>query len=370
MMPSWLYVLVVTLSLACYGSTSDPTNWSILSALQLDAAKQAHGSSVSSTRMHSGPRVLLVGRSIRTQLPGKAFLGQVRCDLSANVYVRTYDGHVVNSAESLQVPIKKIDRNGQLADWFAITDANPNLVSGDIFVAPNGDVSQVAWRPGSQSIFIARYSKGGVFERLIPLDISLQPYQLAIYDTGEILLSGLEMFPGTRGASHAPITVLFDSKGHLLRKLILPGDDDVYSKAARHDSDFVDLNYPAQGNLAVEYGDVALGSDNNAYLIRRTLPTLLYKISRSGHVQRFKVEPGNAGFFPVAIRAANNRLAILFSKNGKQNRIIRVLNLTGQTVENYSSPRDLGEGFSCYAAPDFLFLDSVKGVIYIKWATR
>jgi hypothetical protein len=82
----------------------------------------------------------------------------------------------------------------------------------------------------------------------------------------------------------------------LVKAIHWEDDERITKAAASGDADFV--SSPQAPNMAITLGDVVAGADGNAYLMRRTNPTIVYVISPASEVlRRLSLDPGNAGMF-------------------------------------------------------------------------
>jgi hypothetical protein len=114
------------------------------------------------------------------------------------------------------------------------------------------------------------------------------------------------------------------------------------------------------GNWAVSGGQIRLGEDGNAYLMRRTSPATVYVISPSGELLRsLKIEPPESGQMPNDMQISGNRIAVQFSETN-----LTVADATtGQTLANYLGEGNVQGVLVCYSAkPErFSFLTFTDG---------
>ena len=305
---------------------------------------------------------LKIKSTLRTAIPVKAFLGQMVCDSQENLYLRTFDGQFLSQEKTLRAPIQQLERNGTITKQFAVSEAGSELGAGPFFVAVDGQVSQIAWAAGQKRLQLIVFSRNGDLTEKVEIESEIEPYQVARYRSGEILLTGLEF----KADMNKPFTGLFSPNGKLIREISFAEDHQLEDSATRGDEDFTSPNSPYQGNLAVEYGDIAAGTDGNIYLMRRTSPTLIYAISRSGRIIRhLSINPQQADFLPVTMKAARGKLAILYESKHRTERFIMVTDFRGKELKRYTVSNMLGAGLGCYASPDFLFVTSAQGFINV-----
>jgi len=312
-----------------------------------------------------GPTELKIASITHTTIKAKALLGQMACDLQRHVYLRTFDGQFLSEGTVLRLPVQKLGEDGSLVTQFPISYAGPALDGGPFFVAADGSLSQIAWAQGEKQLYLLEFSKDGKVAEKIKLESEFEPYQIAKYGGGQVLLAGLEFTSNM----HKPFTGLFDVNGKLIRKLTLMGDSLIEESAAHGDQEFVSPNSPSQGNLAIEYGDIAAGNDGNIYLMRRTNPTLIYAIAGSGDVVRnLRIDPQQKEFLPVTLKADHNKLAILYESRHHAERFVLITNFKGKDQKRYSVSSTLGAGFGCYSSNRFLFITNEDGFINFHWA--
>jgi hypothetical protein len=321
---------------------------------------------------HGSATVLTNPASIRTEAFGQALLGLPRCDGSRNTFLRTYSAPASGliNPDLLQSPIQEIDAAGHWLQKFAVTAIQPRLVGGNFFVGHTGEVYQVAWTPRKSPVWVIVFSSKGTEQRIINISVEFQPYQIAVYSTGELFLSGLE-YPNERDREmHTPFAGIFAQDGTILRKLAFAEDRKIQAAAEEANPAFVSVNTPWQGNLAVEYGDVAVGADGNVYLLRRTAPALIYAVSARGEVLRtLTIREGNGDWLPVSIVSAGNNLAVTFHRDSPDSTVVRMIDFKGKDLSTYQLDKDFGEVLGCYVAPEFYFLGSRDGSIYLYRGT-
>jgi hypothetical protein len=169
-----------------------------------------------------------------------------------------------------------------------------------------------------------------------------------VFKDGGYLLIGLA------GKDHrTPYTAVFDANGKLVKNIYEPEDEEARQKAEGRDIAYSRSN---AGNRFVGLGDVAIGSDGNAYLLRGASPTLVYVISPSGKVVRkLLIDAGGAEFVARDIKSYGGRLAIGFV--GPDNLVI-VTDLNGKTIANYRIARRKPDwpALACYDSQGFTFV--------------
>jgi len=109
-------------------------------------------------------------------------------------------------------------------------------------------------------------------------------------------------------------------------------------------------------------------SDGNVYLMRNGPAAEIYVISQGGVVvRRFAVDPGDSVFSSREMHAAVNRLAVVFTDSSAKRELMKVVDLHGNPVAEYTGILRNGVSgpfppFACYSLPGdkFTFLTTSK----------
>ena len=114
-----------------------------------------------------------------------------------------------------------------------------------------------------------------------------------------------------------------------------------------------------------------MGSDGNAYLVRRTSPALVYVISAHGVVLRkLRVGSEDPLMLPQEVHAFPQGLVFVFGRNSGGMRMLKAVGFHGNAIAAY--PIDLTSlgPLACYAPPTFTFLgtmnDEAHGFRYLS----
>jgi hypothetical protein len=311
------------------------------------------------------PRVLELKTQLKTSLKG-ALLSRAGCDEDGNIYLRPYISQRVSGLPGSTSPVQRMKPDGTMAEVFQNTDADgTKLPVTGVSVSADGKVYEAAWTPSD--VYVISFAKDGSVQSRTRIQTAyFQPYQLAVFKSGEFLLSGTKGKDG-----HAPFTAVFSSDGKLLKELTEPEDEDMAKKAQAGQRGFVSENTPNFGNSTIEFGDAVSGSDGNVYLMRATAPAQIYAISSHGEVVRkLKIDAGNSGFVAHTIRAAKDGLAITFGVPfEKTETIIKVVTYSGDPIATYrSADQNLNpQMFACYSQGSFTFLGtSSDNSVFLK----
>jgi hypothetical protein len=300
------------------------------------------------------PVLRIVESPLATNAPVRALIGSSQCDADGNTYVRAYDINAPHKS-----PIIKL-HGGEIAATFSAS-SDPDLQVGEFSVTKSGDVYQVGWTTSSPDSFVLSYSKDGRFKRKTKLEADFDPYQIVGFESGEVLVAGVERSTKERPTGRA-FTAIFDTSGRLQKKLTLEEDQQFHEKASLGDSDYV-AGDGGTSNRAFTGGIAEAGTDGNVYLLRRTSPAYVYVISSSGNVVRkFTIDPNEPGLFPTTMQVADGSLAVLFHKAESKDTLVVVTDYSGQELARYGVYESLGDAMVCFTPPaTFSFFGSNKG---------
>jgi hypothetical protein len=260
-------------------------------------------------------------------------------------------------------PLYRLSNKGVLEAEFDTSGAIGNIYA----VRPGGGVAMV--RSDGFTRAIDNFGPDGKFESTIWLErppIGFFPTQIAVFPTGEILMSGLQGHPGYRTS-----TAIYHPAGHLIKQFVLPGDAEVERG--------IESGNPQSASLvqsqkkAVSRSVAVNGDDGLVYLMRGASPAPVYAISATGEVMRqLSVAVPTPTGLPQAIRVAKNRLAMSFypdcdpqatslSCHGMGYTVVNAT--TGQRLANYVTTDEDHGLMACYAPdPDrFLLVSTPVG---------
>jgi len=287
---------------------------------------------------------------------------EAMCDESGNIYSRPFD--IGSGPAQLRVPIQRISPDAQLSGSFPVT-LLPGGETRSFFVR-NGRVYAPAISQKGE-LYVAELSPSGSVISQIKLQLSkrIDVWHLAVFLSGEYLLVGTSGMVGTK--SHAPFAAVFAADGRLVKTIYEAEDEDARQKAEGGDPKYV-FSGGDPGNLFVMFdAGVAVGSDNNVYLLHGGSTALIYAISPSGQVVR---KLGISGFDPnlraTSIKSYGARLAIGFSRVGKTpENMVEVIDYHGNPIASYEvhePPGDSDAILACYDHNGFTLVPRVAGV--------
>jgi hypothetical protein len=220
---------------------------------------------------------------------------------------------------------------------------------------PDGGVIMMHSQQGSP--VIDYFAADGTREPSVPLErapVPFFPTQLAVFKSGEILISGPQYVLGYKSG-----TAIFDAKGHLVKQVRLDGDEAI-------ENAIVNDTRAQKENISVTGKSVAItGDDGLVYLMRATSPVTVYAISSSGGVVRkIVVEAPSPQAWPkFGVRVAKNRLAVQFGQrcaeaDSCRSNIYSVVDATtGKHLATYEAAKEAAGTMVCFAPdPDRFFI--------------
>jgi hypothetical protein len=309
------------------------------------------------------PRELVASQTIRAKSEmAESLYEPLRCDGDGNIYFQKY---------SYAVPtLRKLSPKGEaLADFNP--EANPDLPvenTGNFAVTKSGDVYMLVF-PHEITRYVFQFKPDGSFRSSAKLQPgrSWIPSELAVFPSGELLVSGLAYARQKEDLVKVPFTGIFSTDGALLKEIVLKDDDDLRDSAERGDPRYQSPQNPT-GNRAIESTNMEVGDDGYVYLMRWTNPAIIYAVSAGGEVvRRFTVDAGDLSYRPVSMHIAGGRIAVLFLEHGTARDIFKIVDLDGHPVATYEEKIEekskgdrLGAAFSCYTVnPEhFVFLST------------
>ncbi len=286
-------------------------------------------------------------------------LADAACDAKGNVFVTVWNPEGEGPADR---PLLMFDSAGILKAHFASSRKDLGLSANAPSYQPpyqptalvsDGGVARLVWSYDGMSLAV--FSADGKLKSKTPLDPpAIIPYQLAVFPSGESLVSGLEHVHSRRALGpYKSFTAIYGKDGHLQKRFSLPEDAEIDTAAEFGDSRYA--QGPMFGNRGVSSGVARVGDDGNVYLMRRTSPATVYVISSSGELLRtLMIEPADTGQMPMDMQVAKGRIAVEFnlacSADRCQGSNFTVAHAeTGQKISDYADDSVHGV-LACYSA--------------------
>lgn len=369
------------------------------------AKPQSHNVSpntVQSKRSEAPPtrQLYLAGTVPFSAPPPMAIVAGVQCDADGNIYAR-YSPALPNRFTLPKLPLTRISLMSRSVVQFHVPtpDGYAFVQSQGFYVEPDGSVYGLlaAYRqqPGPKAVpnfpvpMVVRYQDDGAVDSVIrlqlPQGVHVQPFRLAVFPDGHLLMTGLVMnSPGRLPPSTGVFTGIFDRGGGYAGPLTLP--DDVKPEPMGHVPVFRPGVSASPGNagakgiptaphksvkawfLDVMFG-LTLGSpDGDIYLIRAGSPARVYVLSSGGTVlRRLMINPPVPGMIPSeASLTSVGALLLQFSQpmgaeNAQPSRVLALADpSTGKITETYKAPPRAGAPACVSPEDEILFLREGK----------
>jgi hypothetical protein len=236
------------------------------------------------------------------------------------------------------------------------------------------------------------FDEEGNYDSVIRLDNLLAPRQLAVFPSGEFLISGERLDEEQRGTGQ-PFTAIFDRAGRLMKELELPDDIEEQREELRSAVDPrmeqqtagdqlpapkpQGQAVPAQTNplpskteqfqLALSRGKAVAADDGNIYLMRAISPPVIYVIAPGGGVaRRLSLKPPDPDALPLEMKVAGGRVAMMFVTPDTKGRLTKhtlvIANTeSGEVIAHYPTGAEVGGALACYSPDAITFLSATQG---------
>jgi hypothetical protein len=295
----------------------------------------------------------------------------IRCDRAGNIYMRPVSG----METSLSGPILKILSDGSNSVLF---DANvvPELKEAkevtieDFNVSRSGQVYELLSindKEGKRSIAVLEFADEGRSASLTRVDARFLPRQLALFLSGQFLLSGAWKSDPPQGKTgkaaesereQKPFIGIFDRKGKLVQEVLLPRD--VHFDTGPKQDEQRPENLPG---TAIDLSRTLTGDDGSIYFLRAGPNPTIYVISPAGEILRyFSIKPPTEhAANPSAFLGAGRLVFDFYEPRPQETPRTRLIFLvvdaqTGEELWLYEPAKDLFGIPACYSGQDFTFL--------------
>jgi hypothetical protein len=277
------------------------------------------------------------------------------CDEQGRLYVK-----LIKTGPGMVGPLFRLSSKGVMEAEF---DTSGSLINR-FAVRPNGGV--IMMHTDGHTKFVDNFASDGTRESSVALERPPTPFfpsQLAVFRSGEILISGLQYHPGYKAA-----TAIYNPTGHLVKQLVLDGDAEI--ERAIDAGDAKDTHAQQQNMSAIDKSIAITGDDGLVYLMRATSPVVVYAISAAGDVVRKVVvsPPNGMGSTDFGLRVVNNRLTVQFNRSCdgtansdycRSSTYAVVDATTGQKLAAYEADEEAAGTMACYASdPDRFYIYS------------
>ena len=252
---------------------------------------------------------------------GRMFLGDAKCDDEGNVYFQPY---VPNQAYT----VFRVDKEGHSTFAFA----NPALKTSIWeYVPDSGGIFALTGEIGSTAII--KLGADGSVEDKIPLDGNFFPGRLALFRSGEFLITGsLRRGSGSEESLNefAAISTADGKLRHLVRfpagdRELSKTDRNLLQQEGRDEESVLGLSYP-------------LGSpDGYVYFMRATPSGPIYRVNPRGVIDKtYKLRPPK-DFSLSDFRTSRGRLLAIFTKKPDPQEKNRITPMVIQELDSATS---------------------------------
>jgi hypothetical protein len=319
-----------------------------------------------------------------------AIMGTAKCDASGNLYVRLYD----LSSDGLASPVLKISSDGKSVSRFDIRSVSgfESAEVDDFAVDPRGNVYLLRSKPG-EPVALVVFNPGGSYDSIVKLDSQFEAIQLAIFSSGEYLVSGTKEDEECQNSDEKeknseladkPFTGVFDRVGRLILEVTLPKD--IQNQKEGHDPPSAAVNKsesakPTQSQSsdfrqAMVLGRAVSTRDGNIYLMRASRRPIIYIISPAGSVlRRLEIGPPSQDAVASDLHVAAGKLAVKFAERDPAGRyrkhsVVLVNAESGETLALYPVTPAIGGALACYTGDRFAFFGAnEQGQLVIRYAS-
>jgi len=228
--------------------------------------------------------------------------GPVRCDPHGDIYLR-----VASAPDVTHELLTRIGRDGGMTTFGPEKISDPELKKWRLAdFALSGAVWVLARTPSNKS-YLLRFDAKGEYKGAVGLDADFYPQQLAVFNAGDFLLSGLQQTGSGDNAQFTPAMAMFDKNGKFLKRIVLEEDGESKEKQE-----------PAKSYLeagaAITLGE-AEPWGGEIYVLRATGKPVVYVVSAGGTVaRRMPLETPSPDFKAGSMRVTQSQIAVEFSR--------------------------------------------------------
>lgn len=246
---------------------------------------------------------------------------------------------------------------------------------GAVAVAVRGENPKTKLGEG----YVLRFKSDGTFDPDSTIELGARnPFQVAIFSSGNLLISGTQddrLYGKGEPAVSIPFTEVINQTGDVVKKLTLEGDP---KPPKPSDPDFATKSGEEPAEITL--GDAVSASDGNVYLARHSIKPTVYVIASDGFLlHTLKLIPPSPTSRQVGglhySDAGGGQIAIVYqtfeesavpkgqarerSPVRVQSQVVSIYNAqTGERLADYRLPAGIGGALACYTPGGFTFLGS------------
>jgi hypothetical protein len=156
-----------------------------------------------------------------------------------------------------------------------------------------------------------RFDPKGEYKGAVTLEAGFYPQQIAVFDSGDFLLSGVTQTGSGTNPQFTPVTAMFDKNGKLLKPITLEENGEANEKQEAGKSF-------QEAGAAITLGETESWG-GEIYVLRATAKPVVYVISAGGTVaRRFALEIPSPDFKTAGMRVAQSQIAVEFWKSASE----------------------------------------------------
>ena len=294
-------------------------------------------------------------KTVPTRLLAPGRYSRLRCDSDGNIYLRVYTG-------DRRSPVVRVSPDGKKLTTFEI---DPELdLSGvqDFWVTDYGELYVLAEK-GSDEGYVLSFDADGKFKDKVRLDVPIRPNQIAVFDSGDLLVAGREPATSSSGRSSAngsALVGIFNNRGQLIKRIEFRKD---IKPNPKHSIRRADLHYAE----AIVNSSTVSSDDGQVYFMRHGPDGPVYAVSSRGTITKTLHLIPPQGALLSTVKVAKGNLAAEFIINSVNSQIAgpapvesvitQIYDLsTGKEVMEYSSVPPIGPDLACYQSDSFKYL--------------
>lgn len=276
------------------------------------------------------------------------------------------------SAQGMEPNVRWVSVNGEKTvlfqvDSIPVENSNSHIAVLDFTPMPDGGMAAlVRWqKPGSSDLFtIAEFENDGKYKNTVHLNLNFSPNRLAVFNSGELFLSGGTQVPyGWKNTSQA----IANTSGQIVQQINLPlstpmskewsgpqqtanGNQQKYADGGKDLQTQIADSSEAKLANAAERSSALSGDDGYVYFTWPIDQNVVYRISDKGNVKNIRLMPA-------------------VEQNGKQ-KLLYVQESHGNLVVNSGVlGRTLQNGFSV-SSYNLQVYDASQGMLLANYTTE
>lgn len=278
-------------------------------------------------------------------VPASAITTPIKCDAEQNIVLQAVQGSSVDDS-----PIALVSRNGKRAILYRVSNEIIPKKTRVVDYFYKAGLLYVLLKGEGQTAWVAEYDDNAHLRNTVQLDGTLDPMQIAVAQSGDLLIAGGEAGATTTGPEQ--FMRAYTADGHLVRQMHFAGDVVIQSKPQAR----------RQFDRAVRGSILQTDTDGNVYFMRLTERGPLFIISPSGEQRSITLSAPEGAFNSGMLAVTPDRVAVEFLKytpNTDRNEIgtklVEVFDThSGQMISKLENPN--GIGMACYDGQTFVFV--------------